>query len=165
MEVPLERRTILLRATKDLQLRNSKYEYVDLKADNPIRCTPIEACIFLVQSPVDRKIGIHYLKIESPLPIWPGSMVWWEENGHLVGPGLVIGVATDHDDDLRWYLTNYNGKGYLLHTRQIVEHHPHNIVCAIVDVLKDEASSEKQKYIIGQFLDQFTIGLNEAGKG
>ncbi|MCS6285198.1 MAG: hypothetical protein H8K08_07195 [Nitrospira sp.] len=162
MDVPLERRTIILRATQDLRLRNSEYDYVDLKADKPIRCTPTEACMFLVQSPVNKKAGASYLKIESPLPIWPGSMVWWEESSHLVGPGLVIGVATDHDD-LRWYLINYNGKGYLLHARQIVEHHPHNIVCAMVDVLMAEASSEKQKGIIRGFLDQFTGNLDEHG--
>lgn len=166
METSLEQRTIILRATRDLRLRNSKYDYVDLKAHESIRCTPMDAWIFLVQSQMNRKTGAADLKIESPIPIWQGALVWWEENSRLVGPGLVIGVATDHDnDDSRWYLTIYNEKGYLLHARQIVEHHPHNLVHAMIDVLKAESSSEKQRGIIRQFLDQFTRGLDGSGDG
>lgn len=164
MEISLDRRGMVLRILQDLRLMNTAYEPVELKAHETLCCSVVDAVTYLYQCPVNNKTGTSAIKIESPIPIWPGSIIWWEEPDAIMGAGLVIGTASDHDEELDWYLTLHNEKGYLVHARQIVEHHPHNIVHAMIDVLKAEASSEKQKGIIRQFLDQFTRQLDESGK-
>lgn len=156
METPLKNRIIVLRALRDLRLLNLECEYVELRANEVVRYSLAEAILFLAQGQLNQRTGVADLKTETPLPIWPGTMVWWEDQGNLVGPGLVIGEATDHDEVQKWYLAIYNEKGYLLPERAILEHHPHHIVRALRDVLMSKTRTEKQFEIIRSVIDSFT---------
>lgn len=161
--IPLDQRKIVLRANIPQRLLTLELAPFEIPVNTTVACNVLDGLFFLCQRNCNVNNGLAGLKSESPLPIWPGTMVWWEEAGRLIGPGLVIANLTDRDLVQQWHLTTYKEKGCLLKQQQIIEYDHHNIVRSMFDVLNADDRPDEYVILMRIMADMLTEHLDENG--